>query len=383
AQLIATAYGGDTKGYLGDNPSTNPDAPDVYKGAVLEDRLDGAIDVGLEGRSERAVWRFDASLLSDSLLQDISLDTDFDETDPGEGNEDNDDGTVRDDVTRVRLTATPSYSYKLSPISNLRTSLTMRSATYDNTDQTDLKDSDEFALFGAYRREFSPINSWGIDAAVDNFEAEDSGTFDSFVLGASVSHKFTETSVVGLRVAQAASDFDYAAGFTNANGEYTTRSTSGSANKPIVQLTGSQTTGRTKYSFQLGTNLHGSASGEVVSANELLLNVVYQYSELMTLTWRNKFFENESLRDFLPVGDDVTGDDETHNRAYNATIEDANRRYLAFEPTLNWRFSRWWVMDAGMRYQREKRYVLGNPGESYYAFIGVTYSKPIGVQIEN
>lgn len=383
-KLIATAYSGDTKGYLADNPSTDADAPKVYLGAQLEDRIDAALNVGVESRQERSTWRFDASVLTDSLLQEISLDV-------SEENEvDNEDGLVRDDVTRTRLTVTPSYLYRLSSISNFQGSLSAAMSDYDNTPSTSLRDYTEFKLKGRYSREFTSVNSWSVDAEIQDFEADEAGEFDNISIGLGVQHKFSETTDIGLRVAQASAGYEYQTSFLSTLDEegavrsvplWGARNTRGDIKKPLVQLTGSKNTGRTTYTMRFGSGLFGSASGEVVSANEALFNVKYQYSELMTFTLKNKFFENRSLRDKM-VEIDGFSDDANFVRAFNASIDDANRRFLAFEPTLNWRFSRWWVMDAGFRYQREKRDGLGNSGESNYAFVGVTFSKPIEVKPE-
>lgn len=375
-KLIATTYGGDVDGYVettGGEVDTDDDGNVIYGGTELKSRVDGVVEMGLEKRQERAVWRLDAIVLTDSLLADISLDTDV------ENEVDNDDGSVRDDVTRTRFTITPSYLYRMSAISNFQGSISAAMASYDNTPNTDLRDYSQFKINGIYSREFTPVNSWSVDAEIQDFEADDAGQFDSISVGLGVRHKFSETTDIGLRIAQSNADFEYQTGYT-VGGVGETRFTSGNVKKPLVQVTGSKNTGRTTYTLRLGTNLFGSASGEVVAANEALFNVRYQFSELMTLTWRNKFFENKSLRDKL----EVDANNPTNFVAtYNNSIDDTNRRYLAFEPTLNWRFSRWWVMDAGLRYQREKRDILGNSGESTYAFVGVTFSKPLGVQPES
>ncbi len=369
-KITATGYSGDSDGILVPNSSTaDPDDTRV-EGAVLEDRLDGVIEAGFESRRERAVWRLDAAVSTDSLLQEISLDAAVDtENENGEfiSSGDNDDGAAREDVTRTRLTITPSYLYRLSPISYFRGSLTASTATYDNTPNTSLKDFEEQRIEGYYSREFTPINSWNVDAEVRNYEADQAGQFDSAVLGLGVLHKYSETTDLGLRLAYSSTSFEYG-------------DLEGTAGKPLVQVTGQKKTGRTVYTLRLGTDLYGSATGDVVRADELLFNAVYQYSELTTLTWRSKLFQNKSLREKIVEEGNLgltTAEEE-----YNVSIDDANRRFLAFEPTVNWRFSRWWVMDAGYRYQREKRDSKKNAGESNYAFIGVTYSKPIGFQPE-
>ena len=372
-KLIATSYGGDIEGYKKTTPLTGggkevvtENGSIVYEGSRLDTRLDGALNLGIEKLQERAVWRFDASLLTDSLLQDISLDAVIDEQD---GISDIDDGAVREDVTRTRLNISPSYLFKLSPISFFRTALSVSTVAYDNTATSTLKDYDQQKLSGFYSREFTPVNSWSIDGEVRNYEADEAGQFDSAVIGLGVSHNFSETTEFGLRFAQSTTSFDYG-------------DTSGRASKPLVQLTGSKKTGRTVYSLRMGAELYGSATGDVVRADELLFNAVYQYSELMTLTWRNKLFQNKSLRDKFPDPAEGEPDLSGEELAYNLGIDESNRRYLAFEPTLNWRFSRWWVLDTGLRYQREKRDSLGNSGESAYAFVGVTFSKPIEAKPE-
>lgn len=367
-KLIATAYGGDTKGYLAPNLNTADPDDTRYLGAELDDRIDGIVELGLEGRQERAEWRFDAAAVTDSLLQDISLDADV--SDGSNTNDDNDDGVVRDDVTRTRFSVTPSYLYRLSPNSYFRTSLTLSTASYGDSDfaELELRDYDEQKLTGFYSREFSPVNSWSVDGEFRNYEADDAGQFDSTVVGLGVLHKFSETTELGLRVAQSSTSYKYG-------------NTKGTTSKPLIQLTGSKTTGRTTYSLRMGADLYGSATGDVVRADELLFNAVYQYSELTTLTWRSKLFQNKSLRDKIVAGDGATL--TAAEESYNDDIDNSNRRYLAIEPTVNWRFSRWWVLDAGLRYQHEKRDSRINPGVSNYAFVGVTFSKPIGTIEEN
>lgn len=370
AQLIATSYSGDVDGYVrtrplpggGKEPVTDADGRVELEGARLSDRVDGSIVLGMEGRKERSEWRLDASVLTDSLLQEIDLDTG---ANGGVGpDNNNDNGTVREDVTRTQLNIRPSFLYRSSPISWFRTSLTLTSASYDNTPGTSLQDYNEQRVRGLYSREFTPVNSWQVDAEARNYKADDDRQFDSAVVGLGLTHKFSETTSFGLRVAQSTTSYDSR---TSEGG-----TVSGRATKPLVQLTGRKDTGRATYSLRLGAELYGSASGDVVRADELLFNAVYQYSELMTLSFRSKLFQNKSLRD------KIAGDD-----AYNDVIDNSNRRYLAIEPTVNWRFSRWWKMDAGLRYQREKRDNLGNPGEGSYLFVGVTYAKPLGLQVGN
>ncbi len=356
-KLIATAYSGDTEGY------GTSDTGEVL-GAVLDERIDGFFEVGLEGRKERSYWRFDAALSADSLLQSINLDA-TNTDDVGGGNADNEDGVVRDDVGRLRLTLTPSYLFRLSPISLVRGSLTLSNVKYDNTENASLEDYEEQKLAMFYSREFSEVNTWSADGELRNYDASNAGSFDSAVLGLGVNHNFTETIDVGLRVAQSTTSFDYG-------------DQRGTTSKPLLQLTGSKKAGRTNYYVKFGTELYGSGSGDVVTADELLFNATYQHTELMTFTWRSKLFQNKSLRAFVDQNNpDLTAEEKTDAEAYNNQIKDTNRRYLALEPTVNWRFSRWWVMDAGLRYQREKRDGDSKPGESSFAFVGVTFSKPI------
>lgn len=353
-KLVATSYSGDTKGYKTSGGG--------YEGAQLEDRVDGVFSLGLESRRERMSWRFDASLSTDSLLQDISLDTEVD------NESDNDDGSVREDVTRTRLTLRPSYSYQLSPVSYMRGSLSVGTAQHDNTPNTFLTDYDEQKINGFYSREFSSVNSWNIDGELRNYEAEGAGQFDGASIGAGILHKFSEVTTLGLRVMQSTTSFEYG-------------DRKGTNSEPLIQLTGEKNTGRTTYSLRTGMRLSGSATGDVVRASELLLNIVYQYSELVTLSWRSKLFENRSLRAFVDADDSSLSEEEKADaRRWNKGIKDSNRRYLALEPAVNWHFKRGWVMDAGLRYQREKT-DLEEPGESNYAFVGVTFSKkPVGLQ---
>lgn len=354
-KVIATGYSGDVDGYV-EKLSGNID------GALLDDRVDGVLEAGFEGRKERAVWRFDAIAASESVLQEVDLSAAVEEAvDTGGTNVNNENGLVREDVTRTRLRLTPSYLYRLSPVSYIRGSVSFNMAQYDNTPNTTLSDYEEQKAQVFYSREFSPVNSWSVDAEYRNYQSDNYGEFDSQVIGLGLLHKFNETTDLGIRVAQSTTSYDAIVA-------------TGEESRPLVQVTGSKRTGRTTYSLKAGSELYGSAGGDVVQADELLFNVVYQFSELTTLTWRSKLFQNKSLVELLAA---PGNDDE---RTFNQRIEDANRRYLAFEPTLNWRFSRWWVLDAGLRYQREKRDGKKNAGESNYAFVGITFSKPIGGQ---
>jgi len=353
-RLIATSYAGDTEGYW--NPRANDNAG-AFEGAKLEPRLDGALELGMEGRQLRATWKFNASMVLDSLLQDINLDADT------LNEADNNVGVARENVVRTRIAIAPSYAYKVTEVSDFTADMLLATVAYTNTENTSLSDAVDLKLNASYSRGFSPVSSWFVDGGFQSFQTTDASESSTFSAGVGIEHKLSETIDLRARVAQSTGDFNFGTEF----GE-----TKGNAKRPLVELKATKETARSSYTLRLGSNLHGSAGGEVVAANELLLNVRHQVSDLMTLTLRNKFFENTSLREELSISGE-------HSNAYNLSIEEANRRYLAFEPSINWRFSRWWVMDSGLRYQREKRFSNANPGESTYVFVGVTYSKPIEV----
>ncbi len=311
----------------------------------LDDRVDFLLRYDTRRVQQRYEWTLQAALLADSLLQDIDLDAEL------AVEEDIDSGLSREDVRRQRLSLTPTYLYRLTPVSRLRLSGDLSSVNYDNVEfqqgtftvSTNLVDYLSTRANARYEKDINPINSWWADLELQDYKSDNSEfSYQSQLIGAGLRHRFTETSDVALRLAYRNTDFESA-------GE------SGSDDGLLTQVEASRTTGRTRYVGRFGRTLFPSGSGDVVLADELVLNAVHQYSELMTLTWRNKLFQNKALRD----------------------NDNADRRFLALEPSLNWRFKRWWVLDAGIRYRREKRDNIATPGVSTGVFVGVSFSRPL------
>jgi len=312
----------------------------------LDDRVDITLRYDTRHVQPRYEWRLQATYRDDSLLQDISLDA---------GTlvlpEDVESGLSREDVRRGRLSIAPSYLYQLSPVSRVRVSGDISSVEHDNVEfqrgsfivTTNLVDFVSTGINAQYERDLNPINSWWTDLELQDYNSDSSEfSYQTQLLGAGFRHRFSETSDIAFRAAFRNTDFDSDA-------------QSGSDDGVLAQIEANRSTGRTTYAGRVGRTLFPSGSGDVVLADELILNAVHQYSELVTLTWRNKLFQNKALRD-------------------NAN---ADRRFLALEPSVNWRFKRWWVLDAGLRYRREKRDNVATSGVSTAGFVGVTYSRPL------
>ncbi|MEM9601225.1 MAG: hypothetical protein AAGA11_00055 [Pseudomonadota bacterium] len=312
----------------------------------LENRVDATLRYDTQRIQPRSEFRFGVSFLTDSLLQEPSLDA---------GSlvlpEDVENGLSRQDVRRQRVAVSPQFLYRLSPVSRMRLAGDISAVEHDNvtfqqgsfTVSTSLVDFVSTRLRGEYERDLDPINSWSTDIEVQDYDSDDAEFgFQSQILGAGFKHRFSETADISFRGAYQNTDFKSTA-------------EDGSEDGFLAQVSTSRTTGRTRYTGRLGRNLFPSGSGDVVLADELIFNVVHQYSELVTLTWRNKLFQNRALRD----------------------NDNADRRFLKLEPSVNWRFKRWWVLDAGLQYRREKRDNIANPGISQAIFLGVTYRQPL------
>lgn len=321
---------------------------DAYSFDDSEDELDDRVDVAVRYDTQRIQPRFETRIsldyITDSLLQESSLDA-------LEVSEDAENGLSRQDVRRKRLSAYPSFLYRISPVSRLRLSGDVTSVEHDNvsfqqgnfTVSTNLVDFVSTRLTAEYERDLNPINSWSTDLEVQDYDADNADfSYTTQLIGLGFKHRFSETADIGFRVAYRNTDFD-------------SDTQSGSDDGFLAELNTSRTTGRTRYVGRVGRTLFPSGSGDVVLADELIINVVHQYTELVTLTWRNQLFQNRAVRD----------------------NDNADRRYLQLEPSVNWRFRQWWVLDAGLQYRREKRDNVADPGVSTAAFVGISYSKPL------
>ncbi|MEM6987938.1 MAG: hypothetical protein AAF499_15540 [Pseudomonadota bacterium] len=312
----------------------------------LEDRVDATLSYDTRRIQPRYEFSFGLSYLTDSLLQEPSLDA---------GSlvlpEDVENGLSRQDVRRQRVSVNPRYLYRLSPVSRFELGAEVSSVEHDNvtfqqgsfTVTTNLVDFVSSRVNAGYERDLNPINSWSADIEVQDYDSDDSeSSFQTAILGGGFRHRFSETADIEFRLAYQSTDFE-------------SSTETGNEDSVLAQVGTSRTTGRTRYTGRLGRNLFPSGSGDVVLADELIFNVVHQYSELVTLTWRNKLFQNRALRD----------------------NDNADRRFLKLEPSVNWRFRRWWVLDAGLQYRREKRDNIASPGVSNAVFVGVSYSRPL------
>lgn len=312
---------------------------------VIDDRVD--VDLRYQTRriQPRYEFEFGLSLDTNSALSETNLNSEQASGPP-------DDGLVRADVRYQRLMFSPAYLYRLTPITRFKLDGDVSVVENDNVTYvrrgisftTQLADYTNARFRATYERDLNPINSWSADLELQEYDAEDSDTsFRSQSVGISYKHRFSETSDILFRVGYGNTDLDSAS------------EDAASDDGPLLQIQAGQYTGRTRYTARVGSALLPSSSGDVVVANELIANAVHQFSQLTTLTWRNKLFENKAVRE----------------------NPDADRRFLLLEPSINWRFRRWWVLDSGLRYRREKRDNVADPSESTAVFLGVRFSRPL------
>ncbi len=332
-----------------------------------------------EKRTLRSFSAFDVSYKRESLLRDIDTSTDVNDisVDPNEGVE---DGLVRTNVNRDRIIINPRLDWNLSAISGLGVNYRFQGVTHSNDDglPTTLSDYNDHEVTGTYWFQYSPIDKFVTtlsgfyydatdeDADVNNesiTEKQLSGENTGVVVAIGIDRQLSETSDISVRggfrttnikttdQARAADDGNLATvePFT---GDIV--STEEDTDGYIISLNGEKRTGLTRYSFRAGRNLYGSGVGEVVQADEFLVNVRHEYTELLSFFGRAKLFQNKTIRE----------------------TEDSDRRYLSFEPGLSWNFKRWWNFDTNYRYRREKQNGNFSSAESHALIFGLRWSKP-------
>ncbi|WP_009205892.1 porin family protein [Sulfuricella denitrificans] len=80
---------------------------------------------------------------------------------------------------------------------------------------------------------------------------------------------------------------------------------------------------------------------------------------------------NKSLTEKLTAAVDVA----SYHTKY-ISLASPSSRYYTFDPRLNWRFTEWWTLDAGYRYQRYESEAVANTTTSNAVYLNLAYNWP-------
>lgn len=114
--------------------------------------------------------------------------------------------------------------------------------------------------------------------------------------------------------------------------------------------------GRTRYTGKLAIDVQPSSSGAQVETQELTGELFRILSPRTSFSFRARAYEPDRL---------------------GALAEDRfARRFISFEPKLQWRFSRNWTLISSYRYRRQKARVDPESAESNAVLLSVKFSPP-------
>lgn len=114
--------------------------------------------------------------------------------------------------------------------------------------------------------------------------------------------------------------------------------------------------GSTRYSGRFAVDVQPSSAGSQVETNELTGELFRTLSPRSTFVFRARAYEPDRL-------------------AANSTDRFA-RRFISFEPKLQWRFTRNWTLTSAYRYRRQKARVDPVSAESHAVLVSVKYTPP-------
>lgn len=309
----------------------------------LRDRNNQLLDGTYDFEGERSTWSVRGTLRRDTLLRTVRI---FDDPEDVtlEPDDDVDEGLVRENIRRDRLTIEPVWTYSLTERGGPRIAYRFRGRRYDNEEGTSLSEFDEHTLTGEYGYQFTEKDqlNTGVDLTRVHRADEDRDD-DSIVVRTGIEREFSETLRGSADIGYRATTFDVDSPEEDTDDGL------------VVRIRGSKRTGLTTFAGQLEQNVTPSGSGELVDKIELRFNVSRRLSEVLRFTFRSRLFETETDR---------------------VRAEEVTRRFLSLGPRLRWRLGRAFSIDGSYEYRREK--IDGDPdsAESNAVVFSLNYTKP-------
>ena len=314
-------------------------------GDVYRDKDNQLLSLLFIRKGELSQLQLRGSWRRDSIVRSVTV-TDESEAGP-EPDDDVDAGLVQVSVRRNRFVFKPSWSYQFSPRSEVGIGYGFDSVLFEDTKDTNLYDYQNHSLFGQHLYRITERDRVTTTLSMKQYRAEAAAekrdnTSYNFLVG--VKHNYSETTTGHFQIGWQQISYD-------------NRAEDGETGSYLFRIYGEKRTGLTRFSARLGRSNFASGSGDVVNADELVFNMVRELTETLRFSLRVKAFQSESVSPDHP---------------------DANRRYLSFKPTLSWRITQWWSLDASYRYRRQKRdQEIGvDSAESNAIYVSMRYARP-------
>ncbi len=316
-------------------------------GDVYRDKDNQLLSLLFVRKGELNRWQVYGSWRRDSIVRPATVTQERDAD--AEPDDDVDAGLVDVSVRRNRLVLRPSFSYGLSPRSEIGAEYRLDYALYDESgEKYYLFDYQDHSLSGYYFYRITERDQITTSVNMKSYRSSVGGydvtgwDNDRINIMLGLQHSYSETASGHFEV-----------------GWYKARLSSvddrGDTDGFLFRIYGEKRTGLTRFTARLGRTNFSSGAGDVVNADELSLNMVRELAETVSFALQVRAFQSKSLRSDNPY---------------------ANRRYMSLTPTLSWRITRWWSLDTSYRYRRQKRDWETDSAEGNSIYLTVRYERP-------
>ncbi len=311
-------------------------------GDVYRDKDNQLISMEFIRKGELSRWRVSGSWRRDSIVRSVRV-TDQDDVTP-EPDDDVDAGLVQVSVRRNRYIVKPSWSYNLSPRTEIAAGMGFDKVVFEDTGETLLFDYENNSLFGRHFYRITERDRITTTLTMKQYRADAvNRDYDSGSLLVGLEHSYSETATGHFQLGWYQTQWRHLGGKEGTDGGY------------LARIYVEKRTGLTKFSGRIGRSTFASGAGYVVNSDELVFNMVRDLTETMRFSLRIKAFQNESIQDDFP---------------------EANRRYISITPALSWRVSQWLSVNASYRYRRQNRDIDAQSAESNALYLSVRYARP-------
>jgi len=292
--------------------------------------------------TELVRWGLNGSFKKDTTLRNIEFIDDEPDFDIDDGV---DSGIVNVDIERNAAVLTPSWEYKLDERTTLNAGYSYLDVSYkDNPSGSGLFDYDQNSVSAGIFYKLSERDT--INARVGFLHFQSPGNFDNkvdsydFTLG--YKRNFSEIL---------SGSIDFGANYTEQESSVLNTDTGGY----ILQLKLNRKTEVKRFSVSLGHDLKPSGSGSVVETSQLKLKMVHNFSRRLSGGIAARYFDRKPL----------------------VSTQGNTERYFSIEPSIKWKFDRWWTVAGGYRFRSNENANNIDTAESNAVFVSLRHNKSL------
>ncbi len=313
-------------------------------GDVYRDKDNQLLSLSFTRKGELSRWSLSGSWRRDSIVRSVSIIDDIDEDAAAqEPDDDVDAGLVQTSIRRNRFVFKPSWSHQFSPRSEVAVRYGFDNVAFEDTKNTSLFDYQNHSLSGRHFYRITERDQFTTTLGMKQYRAASvNRDYDSYNFLVGLKHNYSESASGHFEV-----------GWQKTS--YTSSIDAGDTANYLFRVYGEKKTGLTKFSVRFGRSMFASGAGEVVNSDDLVFKMTRELSEKMRFSFHVKGFQNKSIRRDSPW---------------------ANRRYVLISPTLIWKITRRWSVDASYRYRRQNRDIDSRSAESNAIYLSMRYSRP-------